>query len=308
MKKFFAIAAILVVSSASAEELKFGDLNYFLKQGQFNVGADVIVNNETSRSAGTTDNEVDNYFLNSHFAYALNDSINLTVGLDFLIDGETEIDDGASADASGVLNPKLGANIRLMKQNTSGFNLDLGAVATVKVIDREVATVDKEGNNINPLYTNYADPRNTLELNARLGKKWNEANEFYLKAGLAYHMDGDYKQLQGETVDMDSSNDLSLGAFYQYRPVNEFMMTLGLTGTRFGEVDGQSGSDDFTFTDHIDYQFLFNAKYLIDESLIAKFVFTKDKRSDFDYEADSGDIEFDRRNGLQYGLGVDYLF
>jgi hypothetical protein len=308
MKKFLAVAAVLAVTSVNAEEVKFGDLNYFLKQGQFNVGVDAIVNNETSRVGGTAETEVDGYFLNTQFGYALTDSLNVTVGVNYLYDGETEVNKGASADDSGIQNPKFGANYRLMKQSDAGFNFDVGAVATLNVIDREVGTVDKEGNNQNPLYSNYADPRSSLDLNARLGNKWNEANEYYFLAGIAYHMDGEYEQLEGDMVDMDSSVDFKLGAFYQYRPVNEFMITLGLSGTRVGEVDGNDESEDFTITDHLDYQFSFNAKYLVTDAMIAKFIFTQGNRSDFDYEANSGDSEVDQRHALQYGLGVDFLF
>jgi len=85
-------------------------------------------------------------------------------------------------------------------------------------------------------------------------------------------------------------------------------MTFGLTGTRVGEVEGNDESEDFTITDHLDYQFSFNAKYLVTDSMIAKFIFTQDNRSDFDYEANSGDSEVDKRHALQYGLGVDFLF
>ena len=308
MKKIFALAAILAFGSAQAEELKFGDLNYFLKQGQINAGLDWVVHNETARSGKTDDNEVDAYFYNAHLGYALTNDLNLTLGLTYVFDGQTEENGGGSADDSGLQNPELGANYRLMKQAEAGFNLDLGAVATINLADREVSSSTKDGNNFNPMLSNYADPRSSLELNARLGKKWNEANEFYFLGGFIYNLDGDYKQLGDDKVDMDSSMDFKLGAFYQYRPVNEFMMTLSLTGTRYGEIDGKDGSDSFTMTDHIDYKFGFDAKYLINESLIAKFSFTKDKRNDYDVETDLGDLELDRRNALQYGLGIDYLF
>jgi hypothetical protein len=309
MKKFLAVAAILVVSSAHAEELKFGDLNYFLKQGQLNAGVDVIVNNENSRTAKTVDVEVNNYLFNTRFGYALTDTLNLTLGLDYLAKGETEADAGASADDSGLQNPKLGANYRVLNQNDFGYNFDVGAVAAIKIVDRESGSVDDEGNNTNPLYSNYAEPRSSLDLNARFGKKWNEANEFYLIGGVVYHMDGEYDDLSSdETVDMDSSMDLKLGAFYQYRPVHEFMLTVGALATRVGEVDGNDGSEDFTVTDRMDTQFSFNAKYLITENFIAKFLFTVDRRDDFDYEQNSGDVEVDKRLAEQYGVGVDFLF
>jgi hypothetical protein len=307
MKKFLAVAAVLAVTSVNAEEVKFGDLNYFLKQGQFNVGVDAIVNNETSRVGKTADTEVDGYFLNTQFGFALTDSLNVTVGVNYLYDGETEVNKGASADDSGIQNPKFGINYRVMKQSDAGLNFDIGAVATIKVIDREVGTVDEEGNNQNPLYSSYADPRSTLDLNARLGNKWNEANEYYLIAGLVYHTDGEYEQLEGDMVNIDSSLDFKLGAFYQYRPVNEFMMTVGLSGTRYNDLYAETNSVESKYSDHFDFQFLFNAKYLVTENFITKFTFTKDNRDNF-AEQKSGNTEYDKRNALQYGLGVDFLF
>lgn len=308
MKKIFALAAILAFGSVHAEELKFGDLNYFLKDGQINAGLDWVVDNETVRSGGVDDIEFDGYFYQAHFAYAFSNELNVTLGLNYLLNGQTETNQGASADDSGLQNPKLGANYRLMNQANAGFNLDLGAVATFELADREVGTVNKEGNNPSPVVSNFTDPRSSLELNARLGKKWNEANEFYFLGGFVYNLDADYKQLEGDTIDRDSSMDFKLGAFYQYRPVHEFMITLGLTGTRFGDIDGKDGNVDYTITDHIDYHFNFDAKYLINESLIAKLSFTQDKRNAFDIEKSTGDTKLDRRNGLQYGLGIDYLF
>jgi hypothetical protein len=307
MKKFLAVAAVLVVTSVHAEELKFGDLNYFLKQGQVNVGADAIVNNEPSRN-GAVDNEVDGYLFETHAGYALNDSLNFTLGLNYLFDGTTKIGSSSTANDAGFQNPKFGANYRLLNQNDTGFNLDVGAVASIKLIDREVGSANRDGNNINPLLTNYGEPRNTLDVNARLGKKWNEANEFYVTGGVAYHMDGSYKQLQGETIDMDSSLDFKLSAFYQYRPVNEFMLTLGIAGTRVGEMDGNNGLGNTTKTSHIDNQVVFNAKFLVNESLIVKFITTQDNRSNFDLKTAAGSSEYNKRHALQYGLGLDFIF
>jgi hypothetical protein len=309
MKKFLAAAAVLVVTSVHAEELKFGDLNYFLKQGQINVGADAIMNNEPSRN-GAVDNEVDGYLFETHAGYALNDSLNFTLGLNYLFDGMTKIGKNSSnTNDDGFQNPKFGANYRVLNQNDFGVNFDVGAVASVKLIDREVGSANKDGNSINPILTNYGEPRNTLDVNARLGKKWNEANEFYFTGGVAYHMDGSYKQLEGETVDMDASLDFKLSAFYQYRPVNEFMMTLGIASIRVGEMDGNNGVTNTTKTSHIDHQVVFNAKFLVNESLIVKFITTQDNRSNFDVTKDVGATEtYSKRHALQYGLGLDFIF
>ncbi len=309
MKKFLVLAAVLAVSSANAEELKFGDLNYFLKAGQFNAGANFIVNNETTREGEAVETEVDNYALNTHFGLALTNQFNLTFGWDLLIDGETQADGENSADAWGLQNPRLGANFRLLDQESSGFNFDIGTIATFNFTDREVASRETDGNMINPLYSNFADPRHGLELNARLGKKWDEANEFYLLAGAVYHLEGDYDQKDGDKVEIDPSLDFKAGAFYQYRPVNEFMITLGVNAVRFGERDLEVGALEATDQDHLDFQFLFAAKYLVTESTVFNITFTKDRKGNYDREIKGvGDNEIDKRNGILYGCGVDFLF
>ena len=302
MKKFLALAAMLAIGSVQAEELKFGDLNYFLKQGQFNVREDFVVHNETMRTGKTTDVDVDGYIFQTHLGYALLDNLNLTLAFDYTLEGETEVGNDSS-NVSGFNNPSIGANFRLLQQADSGFNLDFGAVATVKIIDREVDGGRTDGNMFSPVYSKYGDPRNTLDVNARLGKKWNEANEFYLLAGVLYHMDGEYDQKgpNAQTgLDVDSSIDYKLAANYQYRPVHEFMINLGLSAINYSSYEIENEDVD----SHIDYLFNFDAKYLVTETTIAKFLFTKGRNGNFD----AGNTKIDKRDSLQYGLGVDFLF
>jgi len=310
MKKFLAVAAVLAVSSVNAQDVKFGDLNYFIKQSQVNLSSDFSLNREETRFNDEA-NEIEGYVSSTKLAFGLMDNLNVFLGLNYLYDMERHFPAGSNSSIDGLQNPILGANFRLMNQANSGFNLDLGATVDYNLMDYEVAAQSKEnGNTVSRAFSHYGDPRNSLELNARLGKKWNEANEFYVVSALTYNMDGETEdKVVGDDVEFDSSIDLALGAFYQYRPVNEFMMTLGLSATRNGEVEGETMGDDFTSDDHIDYTFSFAAKYLITESFIAKFNFSQDKRSDYDVEFDAGGTnKYERRTGNQFGLGVDFLF
>jgi hypothetical protein len=313
MKMLLGLIAALMLVSAQAEELKFGDLNYFLKQGQMNLAANAVMGNETSRFNQAQEVEVDGYFVGATFSYALKDNLNAFVGLDYLHDVRTDI----AADhfnTSGMQNPKLGANLRLLNQNDAGFNFDVGAMLTVKLMDRELGNASapqKDGDLLNSTTSNHAEHRHTLDLNARVGKKWNEANEVYFLGGVTYHHAGDVNDLGSDSkVPYESSMDLKAAAFYQYRPVHEFMMTLGLAGTRFGEFDGEGVlGNKFTTTSHIDFDFLFNAKYLITENFIAKFMMGQDKRSNYEVQSGSTDLlKVDRRQSFNYGLGVDFLF
>ena len=78
------------------------------------------------------------------------------------------------------------------------------------------------------------------------------------------------------------------------------MMNIGLNAIRFSEyeIEGDKVSD------HLDFQIVFDAKYLVTESTIAKFIFTHQNNSEFDIEG----ADIDQRQGQQYGLGVDFLF
>lgn len=313
MKKFLAVACLLAVSAANAADVKFGDLNYFLKQGQFNAKADLDLSREffaIDDGSSTTKSKIEGYVIKTRAAYGLTDTLTAFVGLNGLYEMDQQPKGGVSSESNGIQNPILGADLRIMNQNDAGFNVDVGAVLDVKVMDSTIAESNKDDGTQPALHlSNYGDPRTSLNLNARLGKKSDEANEFYAVAGLTYHMAGSQEdQDNNEDLDWDSSMDLNLGAFYQYRPVNEFMLTVGANATRYGEVDGELGNSDLTVQDHIDFMVSFSAKYLITENFIAKFNLAQDRRDDHKVEADSGDFDIERRQAFAYGVGVDFLF
>ena len=310
MRKLIAAAAVLAVTSAhAAEELKFGDLNYFLKQGQFNVLVDA--NSGFSKETGNTTYEKRGYTFDTQLAYAINDRLNAFVGLSYAWDMEVEdkTKDNTNADFSqdGLANPAIGLNYRLFDQGSSAYNFDLGAVARIAIEDAEVGSSigqnSKDGNN--------ASSRNALELNARMGRKWNEANEWQLAGGLVYFQDGEYtaKETTGDVkVDEDSSMDLFLRASYQYRPVNEFMVLVSAQATRVGEVDSKASGVKTTEDSHIDLDFRFTAKYLICENFIGKFNYGQARNSNYDSKTAGVKTEIDKRRESFYGLGVDFLF
>lgn len=214
---------------------------------------------------------------------------------------------------NGFQNPQLGANYRFLNQDDVGFNLDFGAILGLQIQDRKVGwfTPRKNGNNIDLNTSNYADPRSFLELNTRAGKKWNEANEVYLLAGMVYNKASDYRLMaNSRSTDLSSSYNYKLGAFYQYRPVMEFMMTLGAQATRYGSFEeNEKANPDLSHKSHLDTQFLFNAKYRLTESFIVKLFFIQDNRSDFDTVDSTGaKTKYDRRSNFTQGVGLDYLF
>lgn len=308
MRKLIAVAAVLAITSAhAAEELKFGDVNYFLKQGQFNVAADLNQTFDKNKVAGNSQ-ATRGYNLETTFGYAFTDKLNAFVGLTYAYDRRTQdktsnppTDPTArSFYSDGLANPALGVNYRLQNQNEAMYNVDFGLVGRFNIEDAETGSFDKNDGN-------FADPNHSVELNARMGRKWNEANEWQLAVGGIYNLDGEskLKSNTGSTdVDEDASLDLFLRATYQYRPVNEFMVLMSLQATQVGERDLKTNAGKDTYDSHIDMNFRFTAKYLITDNVIGKFNWGVSRLEEV--ETKTSDIE----NRLQnfFGFGAEFLF
>jgi hypothetical protein len=315
MRKLIAAAALLAVTSVNAaEELKFGDVNYFLKSGQINAAADVLSTYERSyQKSLPLRNENRGFIIDSIFSYAFTNQFNAFVGIKYAYDLESEDHTDASAHVadinnSGLGNPSLGANYRLFNQNEVGYNFDLGVVAKIGVQDAKRGTYS----GVNSTNGNYADGRDSVELNARMGRKWNEANEWQVAAGVVYSLDGDYtlKTTAGNTkVDQDSSVDAYLRTTYQYRPVNEFMMLVSAQATQVGEAKGKvHGGVNTSADSHLDLDFRFTAKYLITSSFIGKFHYGMSHNADYQAQTYNTKGEITQRRENFFGLGVDFLF
>jgi outer membrane protein W len=307
MRKMIAAAAVLAVTSAhAAEELKFGDVNYFFKAGQINVAADINSSYSKQTLLGVT-TEDRGYILKTAYTYAFTDRFNAFIGLDYAFNLETENKTTPAAldsHNSGLANPSIGANFRLLNQNTSPFNLDFGAIAKFGVEDAEKGYNGKDGN--------YASGRDSLEINARIGNKWDEANEWQLAVGGVYYNDGE-SEVSTTTgtsdVDEDSSYDVYARATYQYRPVNEFMMLISAQVNQVGEAESKiKDGDSYEHDSHIDVDLRFTAKYLITDNFIAKFNYGMSRNSEYDINISGQDQELKKRRENFFGLGVDFLF
>lgn len=276
MKKFLGLGLVLVASSAQAVELKFGDLNYFLPQGRKIVRADLNwqTEHQTNKTGATKERiKTEGAIVSTQFNYGHTDDVNFFIGLDYNYNVQVTPQGGSSFDKNGLYNPILGLNYRLYNQASTGFNADFGAIIRVPVEDEEIGkssgSTKKDGN---------ASKRGSLELNGRIGQKWNEANEVYAKAAFIYNQSGQQVQRNigaGDVnADIGSSYDFLVAGYYQYRPVNEFMMTLGAEARRVGVAEGDvsdTSFSDFEVESHMDYKLTFVAKYLVTETFIARF-------------------------------------
>ena len=312
MKRMLGVVAVLAATTVSAAEVKFGDLNYFLTQGRSQVTFDTKWDTSEvtqKNNPGQVTTETEGLIAQAKYAFAISNSVNIFVAANYTWENAVKPDNDTRFEKDGFQNPALGINLRLMNQATSGVNLDFGAVAKIGISD-EVVGDSNGGNKKN----SNASERSSLELNARLGNKWDEANEFYTVAGLIYNQSGDreIKNASGadQDQDLDASYDIYLGAFYQYRPVNEFMMTLGVDAKRVGSVEGDTSGVNFEYMDHINSSWHFGAKYLITENFIARFDYGGNlKYTDYKNKIDgAADQKFENRRYMTMGLGVDFLF
>ncbi len=307
MRKMIVAAAVLAVASAhAAEELKFGDVNYFFKAGQVNALANF--NSAYQKQKVFSDmEETRGYIFETQLTYGVSDQLNVFLGLDYAYDLQTETSGNPDVDSDGLANPILGANYRLMNQSATAYNVDIGAVARINIEDAETGSaspgVSDDGN--------FADGRSSLELNAKIGRKWNEANEWQLATGVEYFKDGESTAVGNPDVDQDddSSIDMYLRATYQYRPINEIMFLVSAQATQVGEAESEDDNNVKTTVDsHMDMDFRFTTKYLLTEAMIVKFNYGMSRNADVDIKSGTTSDEVSNRRENFFGLGVDFLF
>lgn len=298
MKKAILVAAALVASAAQASSsLEFGDLNYFLKANQFNLRSDFSVVDSEVDPETSARVETSGYVLENRFGYGIADNLNAFVGLDFAFMYENKLKGASDSDGGGLSNPYIGATYRLMNQENSAFNLDLGVLGRIRLMDAEVGLGNEDGT--------FNRGNHSLEANVAIGRKWNEANEWRVTASAIQNFEGEFEDKnRNEDVTTTASTDFSLTAAYQYRPVQEFMMAVSAQALRVGESDFEYDAGDATDDAHLDFNFRFTAKYLITEKFIAKFNYGQSRLEEYD----RGDVEQKERQSLYYGFGIDWLF
>lgn len=311
MKKMFAAAAIFAVTSVHAQELSFGDLNFIIPASKFSLSA--LVDYRTERETVLTQKkETEGWYLDTLLTYGVSNRFNLFAGLNYQYDVEVEnltTPSNARFKQDGLANPVLGGIYRLQTQSDGSFNFDLGAISRVSVMDAE--TGDSSGQNSKD--GNAADARTSIEFFGRLGKKWNEANEWQLTAGVIQHLEGDSKVLgtAGDTkMEEKSSTDVYARAAYQYRPVHEFFMTLSVQATQVGEADlnNKTANTKSTYKSHLDWDFRYDAKYLIADSCIVRVGYALGRNPDYKVKSAGGTGDIEKRHEQHMVIGTDWLF
>ena len=314
MKKVLAAFSMLVMGQVYAQDLSFGDVNYFIKKGQFNFVVDTTLEarNYKLKSGGTTDTkDREGYYQRARANFGLSDQLNLFVGIGYNHKNRVKSETAPTNESfyeNGFINPQVGLNFRAVNQSQALVNVDVGAVASIRIQDEKVgASVGKSSRD-----GNSANGRNSVEGNVRIGRKWNEANEWQLALGGIYNMSGerDRKQIGAATqnLDLDSSVDAYLRASYQYRPVQEIMFLLSLQGNKISEMEESNSSTKYKYDDHLDFDIAFNVKYLITENFILRGIMQKGNNPSYDYTTNGTKTEVKSRRENVYGLGFDFLF
>lgn len=314
MKKIM-LAGLMMATTAHASDLKFGDLNYLLGAGNFTVGAQVDLRSaeqNLSDDFGSDVSETEGWYVDTLLTVGVMDNLNLFAGLNYQYDVEVSSETTpteAKFYQDGLANPLVGGVFRILNQSDSMMNLDVGAIGRFAIADEEIG--DASGSD--SVDGNAAEGRNSLEVFGRVGQKWNEANEWQLSAGIVQHMSGESTQLgiSGNDTDRDedSSMDMYVKAAYQYRPVNEFMMSLAVQGTRVGDKETElDGGTTIEEDSHIDFDLTFKAKYLITSNFIANFTLGHGELADYDADVNGNAVELKQRKSSRMGVGVDWLF
>ncbi len=312
MKTTILATALLAAASANAtEEVKFGDLNFFVPASKFSLLTNVEFRSEEAKVAGVTE-EQEGYQANALVTYGLSDNFNLFAGLSYLHDFETQSETSpanAHYDEDGFTSPLFGGIYRLASQNDSSFNFDLGAIGRFQVQDAERGSATGADSSDG----NASSNGHSAEVFARVGKKWNEANEWQLTAGVTQNLEGEYevKSAAGDTeFETDASTDFFARAAYQYRPVNEFMLSLAFQATQFGETTEESKTTgaEVDYNDHLDFDVDFVAKYLVTDTAIVRFNLGHGINRGFKGENAGVDFEIKQRKESRIGLGAELLF
>lgn len=313
MKKMIAAAAMLAVTSAhAAEELKFGDLNFLVPAGNFQLSAAADFRTDRNTVNGEK-TEVEGYYLDTLLTYGLTERLNLYAGLNYQYEvNDKDLTNTGNSHISkdGLANPVVGGLFRVLGQNNGAFNFDLGVTGRFRVQDAKdgasLGTETKDGN--------AADGRHSVEVYGRLGNKWNEANEWQFQAGIIHHLEGERDELQvgaaADEFEMSASTDIYARASYQYRPVNEFMMAVALQATQVEDSteENKATGDEMDSDSHLDWDFDFTAKYLVTSNFITRFNLGVGSNPDYDIDAAGTTVEVEKRHETRLGLGVDWLF
>ena len=316
MKIIIATAAALVATTAFSQELKYGDLNYFFAPKEVNISTNINsqFNKQkfNSKVAGQSQNLTNRgYGADATLTVGFVENVNFFLNAGYLYNNDYELT-GATAEykQDGLTNPGAGVWFRMANQKQAAFNLDIGGLVRLGFQDQ----VDGDAAGGNAKDGTAANGRNSILLNARAGKKWDEANEWQVTGGFVYNLSGDHqeKDATGETTNWDdnSSFDLFTRVAYQYRPVNEFMIELAAQATRVGATESEFTrvKIDRETDAHLDFDFKFTAKYLILSNFIARFNYGQGRNPDYDVDLDGTKSEITNRRENYFGVGVDYLF
>lgn len=293
MKKMISALLVLSAVSASAKELKFGDLNYKVNQGEQNLNLNFSTF-DSMFDVNSGRNKERSYLIEAQYKYGLTKKLDAFVKLNYFMEDQIK-GGGESYTLNSFANPGLGVVYRVLEQDLFDYNFD------VEVLTKQKIGTAKEGSST----ANKFEGRSTYEAYGHFGRKWNEANEWKATLGMIYHADGEAKDASTGKYDQESSTDVLLKIAYQYRPVNEFMMVVSAETLQVGEYEYAGNVKEDA---HTDFTFGFMAKYLLQENMTLNLTIKQSRLNNYDGDAGGTDFDIKKRRFMTFGLGADFLF
>ena len=263
--KFKAGLAVLAVSfsfsSLAQTELYVQDLNFIPKAGVLAYQGDISASKTTSERETYDPGSLIKYDLENaeqstfhNIGYGLTDSLSLFVGVDYVLNDETEINNAeqngtgfnvaGSPKNSGFENVSVGANWRFLEQNANSINADLKLNYSIGIQDAKRGTFyDSNGDGVEDKHANGNSSQISPEFSIALaGGKKLEQFEVYGLIGFHFVTKGDYKQLKSNTDGSDQKvNRDGYGAFIyqlgaQIKLTEQFFIYGSVTQTVISEV------------------------------------------------------------------------
>ncbi len=293
MKKF-AVVLALASSSAFAQDLMLGDLNFFQKAGSWYYNTDLAYargESEVDNAGAKDEYRTGSIVWNNAVTYGISDKLNVGLGVDWALRNATSHEKASvggkdkKTSSDGLGDFSVLGNYRLKSDDVY---VDLVGGLTLGFTDAETAVGtaagESEGN------TNQG--HHSLDLAVAAGQKMSNNMEWRASLGVDYHLSGEGSQVTKGAADADYDSDSYMNwvasVAGQYRMNNTWAFAANLDyvipGDQTLEFDAPTGDVDVE-TDNV-----WNL------GLVAKHNFSSNALVSLGYSLTSG-YEQDEKNG-----------
>lgn len=302
---------------AQSQELQLGDLNFFLKKGQLlstNDYRKYTIERRSVVGAGNTHYETEGNLLQSRLSYGVHKKLNLFLELGYQLDWEVRdtTNNTAHFNLDGFVNPALGTTYRWKSQEDDKLNIYSSLVAYINVQDEEKGHASSPTNSVDG---NAAKARDVLEFNTSIGHKWNPKNEWIATGGILHNFSGEsqqnYSSGRKNKVYEDASTNLYLKLAYQYRPIEQWMISPSIKSTYVGEQKMKFSNVVVRSNSYLMHDLDLALKYSVTKNFLVRLNYGQSLLPDYDGKSTEGteiDVDTISQSKRYYGLGIDWLW